>query len=1131
MATKFTKVGFYILCWLFFFSCANGPEVPPPDAIAQEPDLIAESYYHVAKYESAVEKKPEWKFTISDTNALKHPVCLELKNIKVLEEGKYTNIKLKLLPYFITKKGGQGYFVSEGSNWTDFKEKYLPNPDEHHNVLKFNAYLYGLQLAENDHIDEKGVSIIVHGGEKKVNIWKGKFNELKYIFKVTTNRGSIYKFKNVKWIEDQADNRPAESCIISKNPYFENLRVHPPIKFPSKKGTSKIVVLTNKNFKIHEIYSTVYDLDRKKLSDPTFFLENSVMRKGYDAWKTVIKYPEAMNGRNVQFVANILDTKKNETGPKTIRINLNPEKSPFILPELKGIDLKSAKFKLSLFGDLPDDAIKNISLANLTFYKKRKEIPMVCVFDGKFIKITKKDNSPFELNEAFRIRCKYQDKEYWSKPDAPLKIGAPESYKHVILHSPDSRSIKIFLLDETTGKEITTKEVIVSYFYNSNDCTMFRKIKSLEVLRENNTDDIFLFVYVPGYKQWKSPGWKKWNDIDEDMQITMKPEYATAPTTPGAAPGPAPAPETVQLTETNKTILLNFKDATNGYLLSAKSVTAYFDRNDLSKSEKVYWGSFEIGQETEVKIKFEENALYCSYESAWISTKNTRTIDVPLRPKVKIGFSVKDEKRNPVLKALNLRVYADGDSSSYTDIVSDKRLEICRDIEKIKIDFNGNEDFKQCSSDWKNMSDIGYVFPIQLNRKQKEVIINVKDATSGTLLPDAKVQIEIDQGSPIPVPFDKFTKFFKVSAPIVTGGTMKIQVSAPIHYTYNEEIIFTNETLDVPLENAIKTMNLEVEAYYLDESIEKPFTKGDIHVAFKNSLGQDKTAKLEYNSESITGANKRAVYKKSIEYDASAAIGPRLSVSVADGHRHVFSPAYDIEVPNEGPATLQIKFANPVLYVLINPNENFKNLSEKIKNEIDIFTEFNTRFFYFAKKLIVDTEWKDKWSQAYLYRWSDQGPVRMAELKTVEPDWSALRDSVKALQISSMIVNPPVAIKTTSEFLDGFAFSGEAATVRGVLVYVLGSPPSQPTKNDLEKLNSALEKSRMLGIVIQFGKTMKINAKEHERTAYTDIIKGSYPRLRLLEMDLDYESKEGFFSYAFEFANKKFKELLNTPLH
>ena len=148
---------------------------------------------------------------------------------------------------------------------------------------------------------------------------------------------------------------------------------------------------------------------------------------------------------------------------------------------------------------------------------------------------------------------------------------------------------------------------------------------------------------------------------------------------------------------------------------------------------------------------------------------------------------------NPVFKALNLKVYTDRDSNSFIDMESDRRLEICRNIGEIKIGFDGNEDFRPYSSGWKKSSDIGYNFPIQLYRRQRSVFINAKDANSYKLLHGANVQIEIDQGSPIPVPFDKFTKFFKVSAPIVTGDKMKIEVAAKGYETYIKEVPYEKQ--------------------------------------------------------------------------------------------------------------------------------------------------------------------------------------------------------------------------------------------------------------------------------------------------------------------------------------------------
>ena len=55
---------FYLFFSRFFFwhPARIFSEIPPLDVIAQEPDLIAESYYHVAKYESALEKRAEMEF-------------------------------------------------------------------------------------------------------------------------------------------------------------------------------------------------------------------------------------------------------------------------------------------------------------------------------------------------------------------------------------------------------------------------------------------------------------------------------------------------------------------------------------------------------------------------------------------------------------------------------------------------------------------------------------------------------------------------------------------------------------------------------------------------------------------------------------------------------------------------------------------------------------------------------------------------------------------------------------------------------------------------------------------------------------------------------------------------------------
>ena len=219
--------------------------------------------------------------------------------------------------------------------------------------------------------------------------------------------------------------------------------------------------------------------------------------------------------------------------------------------------MKSAKFKLSFFG-VPDDAIITIALANLEFYKGTNQIPMDCVFDGKFIKIAKRDKFPFEINEAFHVLCTYQGTEYSSKPDTPLIIGAPESYRQVILYPPDSRTVRLILIDKTTGNKISTETITVSYYYDINDHRQFHEFSEPEIIQEKDMDDIFLIVRVPGYKLWYFPKWKIWKEIGEDIQITMEPEYPVAHTIPVPSPGAAPAPGTANHRATSENVLLNF---------------------------------------------------------------------------------------------------------------------------------------------------------------------------------------------------------------------------------------------------------------------------------------------------------------------------------------------------------------------------------------------------------------------------------------------------------------------------------------------------------------------------------------------------------------------------------------------
>ena len=232
-----------------------------------------------------------------------------------------------------------------------------------------------------------------------------------------------------------------------------------------------------------------------------------------------------------------------------------------------------------------------------------------------------------------------------------------------------------------------------------------------------------------------------------------------------------------------------------------------------------------------------------------------------------------------------------------------------------------------------------------------------------------------------------------------------------------------------------------------------------------------------------------------------------------------FSSQTDIPVPSSGQIELQVKFARPILYVAIEPNDRLIKYGRELAIGPNKFLKFKERFSLFVQELFEGDAWRDKWSQAYLFHLTNNESKPLAVQKDIVPNWWTVRGSIEKLPLSrTRPLKPGKVIETTSEFLDGFAFSGDEddrPALRGVLVYVSASLSKVLDEYYMKKMDKAFEDNRMLGLFLQFG-----NKQEKGRVDFADMYLGRFHNLRFIEMDMGREFENGYFRMLFHSHRK-----------
>jgi uncharacterized repeat protein (TIGR01451 family) len=253
--------------------------------------------------------------------------------------------------------------------------------------------------------------------------------------------------------------------------------------------------------------------------------------------------------------------------------------------------------------------------------------------------------------------------------------------------------------------------------------------------------------------------------------------------------------------------------------------------------------------------------------------------------------------------------------------------------------------------------------------------------------------------------------------------------------------------------------------------------------------------------------------------------GPVTIVAEDDGAGHFLAGKKDVgdTLPQEVPFELQ--FAKPALSVVYNPNFQLLHMRGKNTSEEDLKDQVWALF----QSLCSDQKWKDKFGYQYLmsaYEDTSQPgkvltKILVAKEDTVQPFGSADRDAAfSEFHFKDQPVVADAAIRDFGDFLKGFSYPSDQA-VHGVLVYILGAPPSPVLRDDsrFAQWDSDLSKGNMMAVVAAF---MPGETGEKERILTTD----RQRNLRYLQFGVTEESQSDF-RHAFEDIQSAIGDLLN----
>nr|VFK56341.1 MAG: hypothetical protein BECKTUN1418F_GA0071002_10855 [Candidatus Kentron sp. TUN]VFK62600.1 MAG: hypothetical protein BECKTUN1418E_GA0071001_10835 [Candidatus Kentron sp. TUN] len=195
------------------------------------------------------------------------------------------------------------------------------------------------------------------------------------------------------------------------------------------------------------------------------------------------------------------------------------------------------------------------------------------------------------------------------------------------------------------------------------------------------------------------------------------------------------------------------------------------------------------------------------------------------------------------------------------------------------------------------------------------------------------------------------------------------------------------------------------------------------------------------------------------------------------------------------------------------------------------FGHFRNQFLELVETLTTHGKWKKKLSNKFFIYSVNRGksPTILREPDGFAPRWQneSFRSSIRdRIRLGNSDVPYEHIVRFASETLDGYSFSEDPSTLRGVVLYVLGAPttPIFDAQRELGPLEEQLREKQIKLLVAQFTAN-----SEGKRLNFTKD-KSIFRYLQLYELDIEHEFNNGHkFADAMQFIQDKL-ELVLLPV-
>jgi hypothetical protein len=438
--------------------------------------------------------------------------------------------------------------------------------------------------------------------------------------------------------------------------------------------------------------------------------------------------------------------------------------------------------------------------------------------------------------------------------------------------------------------------------------------------------------------------------------------------------------------------------------------------------------------------------------------------------------------------------------------------------EELTLKFTGNDSFRASVPVEIQLSDNDAVREVHIKLSpqvsRQDVTFKVVDPCAN-LIDDATIKMELLNGDASTVlTADPATEtgFYNGSLPAEPTDRFRYTVSAPGFQT--------SDPASLSLANASSVITVELAPQPLPAELKFIITKKE---AGKNTRLNNAKGTISYQDGSCTLHSVKLRYNRadttySARTDTTPATRITLQASAGSEFERYIGPV------SSASSTVVMNQAKPFLYVVINPNNQLKRGPIR-KNPSLNFKRFKEKFLDMIISLDMEEEWHKQFSKIFIYSVNkNQPPNILRQPGDLKANWvdSGFRKSIlNKIQLRNSFVPYKDVVGMVSSSLSRYGFADDKP-VRGVLVYILGAPPTaiEDPYEDLIPLQKLMADERIIGIVAQYA-----DSSSRERQDFTSDSE-VFRNLRLLEMNIDQEFNDLYFGASMEYV----KELLGTLL-